>query len=94
MFRVEKIQITDNDCILYTLCPSEWGIGRFKPSKKNFTLRQTSKDTSLMMSPSADFSVGSSQAFGYDNNGHRPKTSTSSSAEHTATDRYRIEKAG
>ena len=60
----------------------------------SFTLKQTSKNTSLMMSSSADFSVGSSQAFGYDNNGHRPKTSTPSSAEHTATDRYRIEKAG
>ncbi|XP_078333268.1 uncharacterized protein LOC144625593 [Crassostrea virginica] len=53
----------------------------------NLTLKQTSKETSLMMSSFADFSVGRIQAFGNDDNEHRPKTS-SFSAEHTATDRY------
>ena len=57
----------------------------------NSTLKQTSKETSLMMSSFADFSVGRIQAFRNVDIEHRPKTSTSSSAEHTATDRYRIE---
>ena len=57
----------------------------------NLTFKQTSKETSLILSSSSDFFVERFQDFGNDNNEHRPKTLTSSSAEHTATDGYRIE---